>query len=407
MHNLNIVFKKYSFLLFFILLFDSCSGLPKTYLEQQQLTPDERVIFNQKVFDSAWKRVNTVYYDQTFNGKDWVLLGDKYRDEAVSAADTDKLYEVINKMLAELEVSHLFARRNARKDITDSSKKKGAIGLIATIVQEKIYISTVLPDSPASKAGVQKGWLLVGRNGVKFSDSKNADLYTIAGEAVTFDFLDQYDHPRSLRIIPVKPDKIQLVEAHELNNGFLYLKMPSFGKQSVNLLRKKLEEYSDTRGLVFDLRSNTGGSSYYKRVAVGHFFPDNIEMGTYVTRKGKEIEEESVDFLAFNYDKPMVILVNSISLSAAEIFTHILQFHHRATVIGQKTAGAVLTAQTFNLPDGGEIMVPKNDYIGLNGERLEGAGVVPDIELPEATLDELRAGKDRDLEIALEILSDN
>ena len=405
MHKARAISKILSSVIFSILLFSTCSSLPKKYIEQQKLTPDERVIFNRKVFDSAWNKVNSFYYDQTFNGKDWVKLGEKYRDEAISAADPDKLYVVINKMFAELEVSHLVARRTARKDITDSSKKEGMIGIMIDALQDKICILKVMQDSPAAKAGVQKGWLVVGRDGVKFPDLKNSDLHTIAGETVTFDFLDENDHPRSLAIIPVRRDKNKFVDARELNNGIQYVMITEFNGQSVKFLRKKLQEYGATRALILDLRSNPGGSLSACKKAVGHFFPDNVEMGTFVKRKGSEKEEESIDFFTLNYYKPMVILVNSRSGSAAEIFSHILQFHHRATVIGQKTAGAVLAALISGLPDGGEIMIPVSDYIGLNGQRLEGAGVVPDVNVPQATLAEIREGKDRDIEAALEILN--
>jgi carboxyl-terminal processing protease len=399
------IFKILSSLIFFTLLFSACSSLPKSYLEQQQLMPDERANFNKKVFDSAWKKVEIIYYDRTFNGKDWVELGDKYRNEAISAADPDQLYEVINKMLAELESSHLIAIRKARKDITDRSKKDGMIGISINAVQDKLCIMWVMPDSPAAKAGVQRGWLVVGRDGVKFPDLKHADFHTIAGEPVTFDFIDENDHPRSLSIIPVRRIKDKFEEAHELNNGILYVRMAEFESQSVKFLYKKLQEYSTAKGLILDLRSNPGGRISQCKKAIGHFFTGNVEMGNFITRRGSEIDKESKDFFTLNYDKPMVILVSSRSGSAAEIFSHVLQFHHRARVIGQKTAGAVLAAVKLSLPDGGEIMIPGMDYTGLDGKRLEGTGVIPDINVPEATVAEIREGKDRDIETALQILN--
>jgi hypothetical protein len=51
------IFKILSSVIFFVLLLSACSSLPRSYLEQQQLMHDERVIFNKKVFDSAWKKV--------------------------------------------------------------------------------------------------------------------------------------------------------------------------------------------------------------------------------------------------------------------------------------------------------------------------------------------------------------
>lgn len=407
MYRTGTTFKITFLLVASIILFASCSSLPKIYIEQKQLTPDERVVFNQKVFDAAWTKVDRKYFDQTFNGKDWVKLGEKYRDEAISAADTDQLYAVINKLLGELGVSHLAAVRTARKDIVSSRKKKGAVGIMLGFLDDKTYIASVFPNSPASKAGVQKGWLVAGRDGKKYSKGNNEIFYTIAGEPVTFDFLDQYDRLHSLRMTPVMQDKIQFVEARELDKGFLYLRLDKFDRRSVKLLREKLKKHISTRGVILDLRTNPGGSLFYSRVAVGHFFPDSVDMGTLVTRKGREKGEESIDFFTLDFDKPMAILISPRTGSGAEIFSHILQFHHRATVIGQKTAGAVLAARKYRLPDGGEITIPVSDYIGLNGERLEGVGVTPDIKVPAATLTEIRAGKDRDLETALEILSND
>lgn len=405
MHRARAIFKILSSVIIFIILSSACSGLPKIYIEQKQLTPDERAVFNEKVFDTAWNKVNRFYYDKTFNGKDWKKLGDKYRAEAISAADTDQLYSVINKLLGELGVSHLVAARTARKDIVSSREKKGMIGITLGFLDDKAYIASVFPNSPASKAGVQKGWLVAGRDGKKYSQGNNEIFYTIAGEPVTFDFLDQYDRLHSLRMIPVMRDKIQFVEARELDSGFLYLRLDKFDRRSVKLLREILKEHASTRGVILDLRTNPGGSLFYSRVAVGQFFPDPVDMGTLITRKGREKGEESIDFFTLDFDKPIAILISPRTGSGAEIFTHILQFYHRATVIGQKTAGAVLASRKYRLPDGGEITIPVSDYIGLNGERLEGVGVTPDIKVPAETLAEIRAGKDRDLEIALKILN--
>jgi carboxyl-terminal processing protease len=59
----------------------------------------------------------------------------------------------------------------------------------------------------------------------------------------------------------------------------------------------------------------------------------------------------------------------------------------------------------YRLPDGGRLQVPVIDFVGLKGERLEGRGVDPDIVLPEPTLTDWRSGRDRDLEAAVQILT--
>jgi len=97
------------------------------------------------------------------------------------------------------------------------------------------------------------------------------------------------------------------------------------------------------------------------------------------------------------------VLVGSASGSAAEIFSAVLQDHERATVVGRRTAGAVLASWFYRLPDGGELQLSREDYIAPQGRRIEGVGVEPDVVVPR-TLNDLRAGRDRDLDVALEIL---
>ena len=83
-----------------------------------------------------------------------------------------------------------------------------------------------------------------------------------------------------------------------------------------------------------------------------------------------------------------------------------MQFHHRAIVVGRRTAGAVIVAREYPLPDGGRLQVATEDYRGLDGKRLEGNGVKPDVEV-ELKLADVRAGRDRDLDAALQVLAAN
>ena len=99
-----------------------------------------------------------------------------------------------------------------------------------------------------------------------------------------------------------------------------------------------------------------------------------------------------------------MILVDEASASSAEIFSHVLQQKGRAIVVGRTTAGAVIAARHYRLPDGGQLQLAIQDYVGLDGRRLEGAGVVPDVPVT-VRLDDLRQGRDVDLAAALAVLA--
>jgi len=81
-----------------------------------------------------------------------------------------------------------------------------------------------------------------------------------------------------------------------------------------------------------------------------------------------------------------------------------MQQHRRATIIGRRTAGAVIVSRDYPLPGGGRLQVPVTDYVGNDGQRLEGRGVTPDLVRPALTLAELRGRKDPDLAEAVQSL---
>ena len=103
------------------------------------------------------------------------------------------------------------------------------------------------------------------------------------------------------------------------------------------------------------------------------------------------------------YRGQVVVLVDASTGSAAEIFAAVLQDHERATVIGRRTAGAVLASWFYRLPDGGELQLSREDYVAPKGRRIEANGVQPDIVVPRRLAD-VRAGRDLDLETALQVL---
>jgi carboxyl-terminal processing protease len=100
----------------------------------------------------------------------------------------------------------------------------------------------------------------------------------------------------------------------------------------------------------------------------------------------------------------VVVLVDGATGSAAEIFAAVLQEHGRATIVGRKTAGAVLASWYHSLPDGGELQLSREDYVTPKGRRLENDGVEPEVKVARTVAD-VRAGRDVDLAAALAVLA--
>jgi carboxyl-terminal processing protease len=128
-------------------------------------------------------------------------------------------------------------------------------------------------------------------------------------------------------------------------------------------------------------------------------------MGRFVRRDGKERETSGFALFSARYAGRVAVLIGPGSASASEIFAHVMKNEKRATLVGRRTAGAVIVSRFYGLPGGGRMQIPIQDYLGVDGERLEGRGVEPEITVPAATLADWRAGRDPELQAALAVLA--
>jgi carboxyl-terminal processing protease len=223
------------------------------------------------------------------------------------------------------------------------------------------------------------------------------------GEEASWDFLDENDQKIRLspaaRRLSTAPRQV----ARELEDGFIYLRFDEFDGPDRRWLSRQLKKYASAPGVVIDLRRNPGGETFSLGISIGEFFDRPVDCGTFVSRGGARRVKNSWQVGSAEYRGKVAVLVDSATGSAAEIFSAVLQDHGRATIIGRRTAGAVLASWFYGLPDGGELQLSREDYYAPKGRRIEGAGVEPDIVVPRVLAD-VRAGRDRDLETALRVL---
>jgi len=377
-----------------------CVTAPTEYREPPPLSAASRQALNKRVFDRAWSLVNRHYFDPKFRGIDWAAARDRYRPQAVTAANETALYRVLNRMCGELRESHL-AALSPRRAHEWNTEHRAAVGIRWQLAEGKRIVSDVLPGSPADEAGVKVGWIALSRNGTPLREGD--PFVTHVGEPVNYTFLDEHDQPQTRTMSP-RLLTFDREEAKELSGGWWYLRFDRFSVGSISWLSRELKAHAAAPGVVVDLRQNGGGSAFALSLAIAEFFPRRVADGKMVQRSGTIEETESLAWRSARYRGEVVLLVGRSSASAAEIFSHVLQYHHRAKIVGQPTAGAVIYARNFRLPDGGSIQIPVTDYVGLDGQRLEGRGVKPDVVVPPPTLADLRSGRDVGLERATRAL---
>ena len=356
---------------------------------------------NVRVFERVWSLVKDAHFDPKLQGVDWEAAGAKYGAEAAAAVDDKALYVALNAMVGLLKDSHTHALPPTQAK-ERHTQVRARTGFNMTRLEGRWAVNELLPGSPAETAGVKPGWLVVARNGEKLGVRN--DFRPRDGEIAQWEFLDAQDQPVALaltaRPLSTKPRQ----EVRALPGGLVYLRFDAFDTTDRRWLSNQLKAHRDAPGVVIDLRRNPGGGTISLGITIGEFFDHSVDCGAFITRGGYRSGKSSWQIGSARYAGRVAVLVDGATGSAAEIFSAVLQEHGRATIIGRKTAGAVLASWFHSLPGGGELQLSRFDYVTPKGRRLEANGLEPDVPV-QRTLADLRAGRDADLEAALRVLA--
>lgn len=399
-----------------------------------------------QTFDSAWSRIAHTYYDSTFHGLDWAAVRAELRPRAAAAADRAALRPVIDDMLGRLGDSHFallpveVARPLDRDRVT--FEVPGDLGMTIRLVGGAATVASVETEGPAGMAGVRPGWIVEAIDGQRPADelakiatldaaaerrartrwlwSVNELLEGGAGSSASLVMLDGGDDTVRMDIVrrrvPGRP--VQFGSLPVIHTVLDYRKFPAgngctgvvrFNVWMVTLAQgidRAIDELRQCRGIVIDLRGNPGGLAGMVMGVAGHFFDEQVALGTMRTRTGK------LDFVANPrrataagaavkpFSGRVAVVVDGLSASTSEFFAGGMQSLGRARVFGETTAGQALPATLVTLPDGDVLLHAFADFWVASGRRLEGVGVEPDEAVTLRRAD-LLAGRDPVLDAAL------
>ncbi|RUS96659.1 carboxyl-terminal processing protease [Dulcicalothrix desertica PCC 7102] len=381
-----------------------------------------------RVFDEVWQTINDNFYDPKFNGINWQAMRDKYKPQAIKSKSSQEFAAVVNQMLAELRTSHtrfytpdeqsyyqllgIFQPRdrkslNRLKPFFSKGKFEYTdIGIFTKAINGKTFVSAILDESPAIKAGIKVGDEILSVNNQPYQPVQS--FAPKAGQKVTIQIQRTAD-TNSKQEIVVTPKvydattmfldaqrvSTQIIERQNKKIGYVHIWAnaadPSQEKLIYDLLYDRLK---DADALILDLRAGWGGgNNNYLTVFTGQ--GPSI---TSIARNGSRVTYDS------HWKKPVVILINEGSRSSKEIIAYGFQQYKIGSVIGTKTLGAVVAGRPFIMQDGTLLYVAVTNVF-VNGTRLEGKGVTPDITVP-FTL-EYAQGADPQKEKAIEVVLSN
>jgi C-terminal processing protease CtpA/Prc len=182
-----------------------------------------------------------------------------------------------------------------------------------------------------------------------------------------------------------KPKDPQL--CHELDSSMVACRLDTFSTE-----RKQIDNMMSVASrygkMILDLRGNRGGLVAIEEYLTGHFFDRDVKIADFVTRD-KKIERIASSRKDRSFKGELIVLIDSNSASAAEVFARVIQLEKRGKIVGDVSAGAVMTSNSLTLGDvrgvsGFEkvflfgMNVTVADLIMSDGQRLEKIGVLPD-----------------------------
>jgi len=205
-------------------------------------------------------------------------------------------------------------------------------------------------------------------------------------------------------------DKVGELDRHIFKpiGGVVIWKMPNFAFDPSEVDGMIGSNIKDKQGLIVDLRNNPGGYVVTLERVVGFLFDHDVKIADLVGRKPMDPQEAKSQGKD-SFKGKLVVLIDSNSGSAAEIFARLMQLEKRGTVIGDISAAAVMQSRYFSMDVGNDTLIQfgasitNADVIMSDGKSIEKVGVTPDeIVIPNG--DDLEAQRDPALARALEVL---
>ncbi|HUF04296.1 MAG TPA: S41 family peptidase [Aridibacter sp.] len=355
----------------------------------------------QKILKKVKENIEKNYYDKTFRGID---LDATYEAASKQIENFDanwQIFRVIAQFVMQFEDSHTrFFPPNRSVSVE--------YGFSLQMIGNTCFVVDVTKGSDAEKKGLKVGDIVAG---IDRYNPNRENLWKIRYILYSLDplqkinvfVLNEDKTERKLEIEAViksmeerrkeakkRRKEFEPYKCHEVNQELIACRLESFlvDKSDIN---KMMKEIGDHKKLVLDLRGNSGGYVEIEEYLTGHFFDKDVKIGDFVTRKEttERIAKTRGDKV---FKGELVVLIDSETGSAAEVFSRVIQIEKRGNVIGDTSAGAVMTGISVGSTiqrGSGDLMtltvfgmsVTVADLIMSDGNRLEKVGVTPDIAI--------------------------
>lgn len=302
--------------------------------------------------------------------------------------DEIDIKEIIDKaiggLLTNLDAHSDYLTEKKFKDLQAQTEGEfGGLGITIGMKDGALTIIAPLDDTPAQKAGLKSGDIILKINNESTLNMSIDDAVNLMrGKPKTSVELTIYrkNAPKPLDF-KITRDIIQVKSVHTRkieNENFLYVRVNSFDKNVTSSVKNALDKAGKLDGIILDLRNNPGGL-LNQAVGLSELF---IKNGVIVSQKGK-VKNENIEYKANGkapYENlPIVVLINGGTASASEIVSGALQDYKRALIIGENSFGKGSVQVVLPLDSTSAIKLTTAKYYLPSGRTIQAIGVTPDI----------------------------
>ena len=317
----------------------------------------------------------------------------RVRSEYVEEPNIPKVTDgALHGLLESLDSNSSYMTADAYKAFKDH-KSEGKAGIGAVVSKRFGYadVVSVLPGSPAEKAGIEATDIFESIEGKSTRDMSLPEIRNIiAGAPGT---------PLNVEVVRARkaePDKVTItrdivsvppVTDKMMDDGIGYVKAEALTKGKSQEIAAKIKslEKSGAKKILFDLRNCAEGDES-EGIATANLF---LNHGTITYLQGQKYPRE-----AFNADPakaitnlPVAVLVNRSTSGAAEIVAAAILENARGDVVGDKTFGDGSVQKTIDLPDGGALILSVAKYYSPSGKAIQDTAITPNVLVADATDD--------------------
>ena len=402
---------KRSQIIIFILLISTLFVLNRVFistedanLEEQPEMVNHDKVSSQRLFDNSWKIIRDNYYDKDLNEQSWNYWKERYHGEIKTDEDAKV---AIDTMLASLDdpYSRYMSRSEYLEQNNSINSKITGIGVNISSVAGKIHIVSVMEGTPAQFANLLPKDIIIAINGKEVNGLSLSEVANLVrgpeNSFVNITILRNND--KLTKRVMRKEIKIKTVKSSVIDKNIGYIQITSFiGSTTPNEFLEALEKTKNTKGLILDLRGNTGGL-LPNAVFIANLFIPQGNIVSIVGRNGYKYDINAQN-TEFSIHKPTIVLVDGNSASASEILSGALKDYNKAKLLGTKTYGKGMVQKIIPMPNETGINLTVAKYLTPKGTDRNKKGITPDISV-DLSIKDVKNNNDAQLQTAKNVLS--